>query len=80
MAQHLVGAHLAAELVAVHARHHEIEENEIDAPLAKSLQTSLSVGCLHRFVVVTHEDRAHELANGRTVVNDENASCHPDGS
>ena len=30
-----VGAHLAAELVAVHPRHHEVEQHQIDVALAE---------------------------------------------
>jgi hypothetical protein len=29
---------------------------------------------------VTLQNGAHEFANRRTVIDNENASCHPDGS
>jgi hypothetical protein len=80
MPEGFVGAHLAAELVAVHARHHEVEEHQIDAPLPESIESGLTVRCLRWVVVVTRQDGAHEFANGRTVIDNENASCHPDGS
>ncbi len=87
-AEALVLTQGAAQLIPVHARHDEVHEHQIDgrSPVGsvllpvgralKCLERRLAVGRVDGFEAMPLEHRAHDLADGRAVVHDEDSSGH----
>ena len=88
VAQQLVVPDRAAELEAVHLRHDEVDQDDVDllglvsgvfgraGRVDQLLERGVPVGRLDGLEPVPFEDRAHDLANGRAVVDDEDAGAH----
>src|ERR1044071_825112 len=74
-----VGKHVADaldELVAVHARHHQVEEDQVEAAvMAELVEADLAV--LGKLDVELHpfQDRLQQDANGEVIVDDEDPSA-----
>jgi hypothetical protein len=70
----------SAQLKAVHPRHDEVDEDEIETRRFKGftedVERSLTVYSHHGIKSVLGEDSAHDLAYGRTVIDDEDARSH----
>jgi hypothetical protein len=67
---------LATELVAVHARHHEVEQHEIDRTSLELLERILTVLGRDRLERARLQDGRDHLSDRGAVVDDEDACAH----
>ncbi len=75
------GSELATELIAVHARHHEVEQDQVDfLSRVQLIERILAVLGDQRFVGASLENGGHHLANGGAVVDDQDACAHETNS
>src|SRR6185312_402755 len=67
-------ANLLAHLIAIHTRHHDVEEDDRRAELAHALQPLLAVaGCRHR-VALAAQQVAQRAQDVRLVVDEQNGA------
>ncbi len=69
-------AQLATELVAVHARHHEVEQDQIELDARLDLDQRVLAVFGGDGVVALRRQRRHDLADRGAVVDDEDARAH----
>jgi hypothetical protein len=67
------GEQLRQKLDAVHARHLQVGQREVEAPLARDLQRGLARRCGRHVVALARQDHLQNLALRLLVVNDQNA-------
>ena len=72
-----IGLEAAADLETVHARHHDVEQNDVAAAVAAELQRLRAVGRGDRRRNIPPESRASSsLRLGSEIVDDEDARGH----
>ncbi len=68
----LVGLHTLEDLVAVHLRHHDVEENEIYVVFAEQFQGLSAILCRDRDVAATLQEPHQQITVSLVVVHNQN--------
>src|SRR5690606_13856634 len=76
LTQALVLPHAEAKLVAVHARHDEVHQHQVRLLVIEQPERLQAITGAERPIVVPLQDAGHHLADGGTIVDDENAGTH----
>ena len=74
--QQSIAANFTTELIAVHFRHHEIREHQVDLVLTELSERIVAVLGRDGLVTLFVQDGGYHLADGRAVVDDEDACAH----
>src|ERR1700722_11136110 len=68
---------LATTFVPIHARHHDIEKNQVRLPVTCDRQSLETVSRRSDLIIFSRELRLKQARVGRHIVHDKNTSGHP---
>ena len=71
-----IGFQPLTDLEAIHARHHDVEKDEVDLGASAEIETGKTVGGCEHVEIFGQQAGFEQLYVGGNVVDDQNASCH----
>ena len=73
------GMEALADFKAIHARHHDVEQDDVAQALGADRQRLGAIGGRKHFEILGAQARFEELDVGEDVINDQNARGHSPG-